>query len=230
MTWNEAETYCVTQYGTHLASIHTADDNLQAKFDCGDIYCWIGLNDCGDPTDCDINNYGSGTEGTFVWIDGTSYDYGNWDTETGQPDNNDADEDCVSFKPGSTKWYDFHCKQYPSAFICNPPQPTLDPTASSVPNPTPGPSPVSTTTTLSPANTASIDNLTQNALDEWIIKDGGNCGDGFEDLPQEHEYYGVFCQPCPEGTAGSYGKCNQCGTLEEANTSRTECEFYHPWW
>eukprot|EP01083_Nonionella_stella_P137109 417243_1 len=41
----------------------------------------------------------------------------------------------------------------------------------------------------------------------------------------------VYCEQCPDGTVGSYGKCNvKCGMMEEPNDIRTECEFYHPWW
>ena len=56
----------------------------------------------------------------FQWLDGTKFDYENWDR--GEPNNNDADgENCLAFsslifgKPG--KWHDRSCgNKY--TFVC----------------------------------------------------------------------------------------------------------------
>jgi hypothetical protein len=57
---------------------------------------WLGANDFG-------------TEGTFVWIDGTPFVYENW--STGEP-NNAGDEDCAStigIQNGQAEWNDVPC-------------------------------------------------------------------------------------------------------------------------
>ena len=73
MNYANAETECNTQIGTNLASMHSQRDfqELQALCQLFDIDhavietddCWIGLNDI-DST------------GTWVWKDGTTFDYG----------------------------------------------------------------------------------------------------------------------------------------------------------
>ena len=111
-TWDEAETYCQTHYGTNLASIHSAWQEL----DIGDIVdeidgypsSWIGLND--------IDN-----EGTFVYSDGSDYDYSDW--YWGQPNNYDGNQNCVdaSVAPGFVGWSDTYCDTKYTSFICNRP-------------------------------------------------------------------------------------------------------------
>eukprot|EP01084_Bolivina_argentea_P172784 299267_1 len=70
----------------------------------------------------------------------------------------------------------------------------------------------------------------QSACLDFIVKESGNCGDGYTDLDASDGLYGKCCQPCPDGKAGTYGKCKTCGTGETPNHSRTECELWQPWW
>eukprot|EP01083_Nonionella_stella_P242899 846887_1 len=106
--------------------------------------------------------------------------------------------------------------------------PTSSPTfATSFPSNYPTSSP-----TYSPSFSAVfISTLSDDVNAEWITKvDGLNCGDGYTDLREESSYFNLYCKRCGDNEAGNNGKCFKCGTLEEPNHSRTECEFYHPWW
>lgn len=64
----------------------------------------------------------------------------------------------------------------------------------------------------------------------WINKQGAYCGDGYTDLESSNYYFGEYCKKCPSGTAGTYGICEECNTFQEPNHSRTNCEYYQPWW
>eukprot|EP01083_Nonionella_stella_P067544 178719_1 len=73
--------------------------------------------------------------------------------------------------------------------------------------------------------------LASSAIDKgWIQKESLNCPSGFTDVPQTNVHYNSYCKQCPSGTAGTFGQCEKCGTLEEPNHGRTECEFVNPWW
>ena len=52
MKWSEAEAYCKSTYGTHLASIHSYEEHEAVMDAClsppgsnDDQHCWIGLTD-----------------------------------------------------------------------------------------------------------------------------------------------------------------------------------------
>jgi hypothetical protein len=101
LTWQGAEDHCVSE-GGHLASIASGTEgifasNILLRAD----EAWIGLNDRETPD-------------TWEWTDGTPYDYTNWDTQSGQPDN--PDHDCVAI--GITRrWFDYACNE-DRIFIC----------------------------------------------------------------------------------------------------------------
>eukprot|EP01083_Nonionella_stella_P157481 511331_1 len=120
--------------------------------------------------------------------------------------------------------------------ICQDSDQTLSPTAYPTEYPTALPSVYpSAYPTNSPIVTTAIrEETTATTMgdinEDWIVKESLNCPEGFMDLDEENDWNGVYCQKCPDGTAGTYGICEQCGTLEEPNQSRTECEFVHPWW
>ena len=85
--WFEAKDYCMANYGSSLASIHSASDennleNVMIATD-GDTDTWIGLNDISKESrlrdESIINN-------TWKWSDGTEYDY-QFDWSGGNPDN-----------------------------------------------------------------------------------------------------------------------------------------------
>ena len=97
--WNGAENDCVKR-GAHLASIHSPEEMtfVSMLHDQNNFYVtWIG---------------GQRDERTFKWIDGSAFEYENW--YSGQPDNVDGKEDCISFysNPGQKnheKWNDIDC-------------------------------------------------------------------------------------------------------------------------
>ena len=95
--WEISGALCRIQYGTELASLHSNDDYDEAKsiVDDAGTSAWIGLNDMD-------------TEDTFIWSDGTPFDFGTSSSNSkgtypwypGQPDNCDQcnpdfEEDCV---------------------------------------------------------------------------------------------------------------------------------------
>ena len=69
----------------------------------GLTHCWIGLNDIG-------------TEGTFVWVDGSESTYRHW--SPGQPDNGGSIEDCVHTY-GNPFWNDEGCTETKNCYFCS---------------------------------------------------------------------------------------------------------------
>eukprot|EP01083_Nonionella_stella_P042912 115801_1 len=92
------------------------------------------------------------------------------------------------------------------------------------------PYPTSSPSTLPPTMDLTNVITIRGMHDDWIVKEGENCGDGYTDLDASDVYYGNYCHKCPEGTAGTYGVCEECDTLQEPNHSRTDCEYYQPVW
>lgn len=92
-TWTAAEAEAQS-IGGHLASIHNATDNtfIHTTFasPAGGWGVWLGLND-------------AAVEGSYVWSDGTPYDYQNWNP--GEPNNDRGDEDYVNMWTSGT-WND----------------------------------------------------------------------------------------------------------------------------
>ena len=82
--------------GGDLASIHSAAENAEAIALAAGRPMRIGLSD-------------SALEGSFVWSDGTQFDFSNWDS--GQPASDGGDEDCVSTFSGyfGDRWHDAGC-------------------------------------------------------------------------------------------------------------------------
>ena len=116
--------------------------------------------------------------------------------------------------------------------------PTISPVAITS-NPTMSPAtPITITTTPIPITTTIVDendstttiknNETENEKESnWIIKDGVNCADGFRDLELSNFYYGIYCEPCPDGTAGTYGICEECGTLQAPHSEQIVNIYNH---
>eukprot|EP01083_Nonionella_stella_P147779 466816_1 len=126
--WFTAESFCETKYGTTLASVHSAADNTEISNLCvnsAENACYIGLTD-------------QTVESTFVWNDGSNYDYVASLFETGNTDHGGYDEDCVIVFTDGT-WHDTPCHtSHPYSFICNAPTPA--PTKVPSTNPTQNPS------------------------------------------------------------------------------------------
>ena len=103
INWYDARVYCQT-WGGDLASIASAGENaavdsIRSSSAVGS--CWIGLNDIG-------------TEGIFVWSDGSSSSYRNWD---GGAPNNVGNEDCVHVGPNI--WNDLPCNNIHLCYYCS---------------------------------------------------------------------------------------------------------------
>jgi hypothetical protein len=93
------------QEGGHLTSIHSPEENqFLATLSPQNSIVMIGGNDLE-------------TEGTFVWTDGSDWDYQNW--RPGQPSNAGGVEHCAEMGwGGETLWNDQPCNYPRGEFIC----------------------------------------------------------------------------------------------------------------
>jgi hypothetical protein len=106
--WGAANQFCMGKYGTPLASLHSAADNsalYAMKQANGDGLTWIGANDVA-------------FEGAWSNVDGTAFDYSNWDA--GQPDNYRGGQDCALMWQNG-KWDDCTCDAGHFNFACDAP-------------------------------------------------------------------------------------------------------------
>jgi hypothetical protein len=110
-----ANTACVGHGYDALTSVHSSTENDIIRdgppnSSATPLYYWIGLND-------------RGSEGTYVWSDGNTFDglYTAWDSF--QPDNGffvgSGNEDCVRLNPSPSSglWSDTDCNNT-SGFVC----------------------------------------------------------------------------------------------------------------
>ena len=106
-TWVDAEADCVKQ-GGHLLSMHDLKMQtfaINGAFAIQDTDWWIGLSDLK-------------AEGTYVWTDGTPFNFNRW--AGGEP-NNAGDEDCAHLAPwAGGDWNDMFCLQE-RPYICRVP-------------------------------------------------------------------------------------------------------------
>merc|ERR1712142_419035 len=100
LNWTDAESFCQSwSTGSHLASIHSAEEQkfVQTTFP---QHMWLGGSD-------------KAKDGTWVWSDGTPWDYSDW--SSGQPDNHGGD--CLKGNWHNLLWDDDACsKEY--LFLC----------------------------------------------------------------------------------------------------------------
>ena len=103
INWTDARVNCQS-WGGDLASIANAGENVAVdsiRNSSASGFCWIGLNDIG-------------TEGTFVWSDGSNSSYRNWNSI--QPDNS-GNEDCTNLGP--ITWNDLRCSYLLPCYYCS---------------------------------------------------------------------------------------------------------------
>ncbi|XP_070539238.1 alpha-N-acetylgalactosamine-specific lectin-like [Ptychodera flava] len=102
-TYQEAKQVCEGLRST-LAVVNDAEENLFLKrYTLNQFHFWIGLDDID-------------SEGNYVWADGSSLTYSNWNSA--QPDNYGNNEDCVHLISNADgKWNDLPCSNRIS-FIC----------------------------------------------------------------------------------------------------------------
>jgi len=96
MSWQQAEEWCLANYGTHLASIHSEEESAEANDICTS-QCWLG------------GTCQNGDHGDWVWTDSSAWDYTHW--AGGQPDDYwgaTSGDDCVQ-QYGSGPWGDQKC-------------------------------------------------------------------------------------------------------------------------
>eukprot|EP01084_Bolivina_argentea_P112380 200431_1 len=112
--WFEADDYCLTNYGSHLATISSSSEQTLAFSLCqllGSGDCWIGLNDFKTPD-------------TYLWManDSINISYSNWNS--GYP--NHLDKSCVYMESSlNGEWRDAACTMS-LHFICNDANTTKD--------------------------------------------------------------------------------------------------------
>ena len=92
LTWQAAEDNCLS-LGGHLASAHSVEEQESLLALGGTSRYWIGGNDIA-------------TEGSWMWSDGTPWDYTAW---CGPEPNNMGNEDCVENHGTHLCWNDRPC-------------------------------------------------------------------------------------------------------------------------
>ena len=115
--WTTAQSNCMN-WGGNLATIDSkqVDSLLYYIVHASSYYtCWIGLNDRAN----EAGNNGS----AFVWVDGSTSTYRQWDTiYNNEPDGNtNAGYDCVSFRyldGAASGWDDRTCDAYVFCYFC----------------------------------------------------------------------------------------------------------------
>ncbi len=118
VTWTEAETLC-EEMGGHLATITSDEENsfIENFISSGTKYFyWLGATDEVD-------------EGVWLWVTGETWDYSNWITSDGQPDNSEYDgetENYLSIISSRKGWNDLcnggdtsgNCVLSNGGFVC----------------------------------------------------------------------------------------------------------------
>ena len=115
INFDDAESYCNSTYGTNLASIHSEEEHSISYSLINSRNGWIGLND-------------RETDGTYIWNDGSPFDYDNW--HPGEPNNGGSLQGCVAlWNDNDGEWEDWWCTTESAVycFLCNEINPTQSP-------------------------------------------------------------------------------------------------------
>ena len=113
-TWITARLNCI-DWGGNLTTIDSKQiDSLLYYMIAVEYKCWIGLNDIA---------FEAGTNGSaFVWVDGGTSTYRQWDTiYNTEPDDTDGTRDCVAFRyldGAANGWDDRTCDSFVSCYFC----------------------------------------------------------------------------------------------------------------
>ena len=98
MTWQNARTYCESNFG-HLVTITSAEEQAFLQSNYTGAF-WIGATD-------------ETVEGQWEWITGETWTYSNW--MSGEPNDFNNGEDCGEMSDG--QWND-NGSSYMIGFVC----------------------------------------------------------------------------------------------------------------
>ena len=115
--WLAAQLRCNNWQG-NLATVNSKQiDSLLYYLVTEYFTCWIGLND--------LTNEANHNASAFVWVDGSTSTYRQFDTianPNGEPDDPDGASDCVGLRYGqnlgSDGWDDRGCDSYVYCYFC----------------------------------------------------------------------------------------------------------------
>uniref|UniRef100_A0A3Q2U6V3 Galactose-specific lectin nattectin-like n=1 Tax=Fundulus heteroclitus TaxID=8078 RepID=A0A3Q2U6V3_FUNHE len=105
-TWSDAEKFCIA-IGGNLASIHSSDENT--------FISEMIKRETGSTRDTWIGGYDAVTEKTWLWSDGSSFQFVNW--YNNQPDNYRGTQHCLEINYGGDYWNDMPCTSS-MPFVC----------------------------------------------------------------------------------------------------------------
>ena len=116
VNWFDAKDYCMDNFASSLASVHSSDDEtelLDSRVDTS-VWTWVGFNDINNESIAGDTSLGNNR---WQWTDGSDFDYAlNWGS--GQPDDAGSNEDCGMYYPQGTA-NDYVCESGQlHQFIC----------------------------------------------------------------------------------------------------------------
>eukprot|EP01084_Bolivina_argentea_P048113 88667_1 len=181
-TWSDAQQACQDRFGSDLATIITAEDAKEALRIANTasnqgLDLWIGLNDID-------------TEGDYVFVEETECDEADVDCglvffKTGEPNNYDTGEDCVSIRLRNVETVtykdmlnDNQCT-FTIPALCNQDTTTSDPTASPVLTLNPSTAPITSNPSASPSANVVDAKTTSDEATTTGVEPGGDsaCAD-----------------------------------------------------
>ena len=114
--WLTAQAKCMS-WGGNLITIDSKQIDSLLFYLTTSYTCWIGLND--------RDNEAGLNASAFVWVDGSTSTYRQFDTianPNGEPDDPDGASDCIGFRygqnNGSDGWDDRVCDAFVFCYFC----------------------------------------------------------------------------------------------------------------